>query len=153
MSFSEIMFTYSIEIESISTIIITIATVVLATLTAIYVHHTKYMADEMKILREPNVTIDFEVPTYMIILTIGNSGLTPAIDVQFDTKSDISWLNFDENKQGFSQLPIVIEGISYLAPGRTLKFYAGNLGKSSEVREQNVLDLIIHYRSETGKKE
>lgn len=109
------------------------------------------MADEMKISRDPNVNIDFEVPSRMIILTISNSGLTSAVNVQFDIDSDISWLNFDDNK-GFSKLPIIIEGISYLTPGRILKFYAGNLDKSSSEREQNVLDLNILYQNESGKK-
>lgn len=143
---------YSTEIELLSTIIITIATIVLAILTAKYVRHTKYMAEQMKSVREPTVYFDFEVPSYSIKLIIGNSGYSPAINIRFDVNKDIKWLKLNKDIIGFSNLPIIKNGISYLAPGRTFKFIAGNIGDSSENSLNNELQMIIHYENESGKK-
>ncbi len=143
---------YSIEIETVSTIIITIATVVLACLTAIYVRHTKYMADEMKLVREPAVYLDFEVPSYFIKLIIGNSGYTPALNISFKIINDLKWITFGDDVVGFSNIPIIKKGISYLAPNRTLKFFSGNLSGSTDDDKNNELRLTMNFENEDGKK-
>jgi hypothetical protein len=126
-------------------------TIVLAFLTWRYVKLTKHMADAMRISREPSVYIDFEIPGHEIRFSVGNSGQTPAKNLKFEVVQDLPWLGFGGDSQGVSSIPIIKSGISYLTPGRVLKFSAGFFAHKEIEREEHVFKMNIKYENEAGK--
>ena len=136
----------------ITSIIISGATVFLAFLTAMYVWFTHKLVKETKNMREPVMNIDFEVPKGSLKLNIENTGLTAAKNIKFYISHDISWINYSGEKHGLKNVPIIQRGISYLKPGRSLKFYAGNLSEDKHNPDGDILDIKISYENLNGKK-
>jgi len=149
MDTKEIIGTY---LPAANSLIVTFATVLLAWLTSKYVKLTKHMVDAMRESREPSVYVDFELPDHMLRLTVGNSGQSPAKNITFDVTSDLPWLEFFDNHKGISSIKAIHSGISYLAPGRVLKFDAGNFEPGSMTKENRVLNIDLCFENETGKQ-
>ncbi len=143
---------FDIYFPVINSLIVTLATVLLAWLTSRYVKLTKHMVDAMREIREPSVYVDFELPENMLRFTVGNAGQTPAKNVLFEIIEDINWLQFFKNKRGISSIAIITSGVSYLTPGRTLKFRAGYIEQEGIPKENSVLRMNVMYENETGKK-
>jgi uncharacterized OB-fold protein len=141
------------EISIISTIVVAAATVMLAVLTGKYVCLTKTMVDEMKEAREPDIHVDFELPESILRLVIGNSGRSPAKNIRFEVVSDVDCIRSVhwKNKSGLSILPVFKTGISYLSPGRTLKFWAGFLEQKKETPLSKVFRILVRYENNSGK--
>lgn len=108
------------------------------------------MVDSMREIREPSVNVDFELPESMIRFTIGNSGQSSAKNITFQVIEDLPWLTFSE-QTGISSIPIIKSGISYLTPGRTLKFIAGYIHGEIPA-ENNVLKILIRYENDMGRQ-
>lgn len=133
-------------IQVISTSIVTIATIVLAVLTGIYVKLTSAMVAEMKSTRNPSVFVDLEFPDRGdTVLSVGNSGQAPAKNIKFDLKENIPWVG------KFRNMNILEKGVSYLPPGRILKFNIGTVDWKKLEETGGTLEVDITFESETGK--
>ncbi len=140
-------------VSIISTIVVAVATVVLVVLTGKYVRLTKAMVDEMKEAGEPDVNVDFELPERMLRLVIGNSGRSPAKNVRFEVVSDVDCIRsiYSKDKPGLARLPVFETGVSYLSPGRILKFWAGCLELKKEMPLNKIFRILVRYENDIGK--
>jgi hypothetical protein len=108
-----------------STIVVTVATVVLAVLTRRYVMLTGRLVNESKRLRDPVVTVDFELPDHRLLTVVENHGLSPARNVRMEVLQDSDWVRGRGDECGIEDTQPVKAGVSYLTPGRKLKYEAG----------------------------
>lgn len=135
-----------------SSIVVAVATIVLARLTAKYVHLTRELLEHSREAKKPQVFVDLEFPSELAMLVIENRGGTSARDIRFAVEKDVPWLKWDpKGPGGVSGVPGVQRGISYLTPGRRLEFILGNLfgipeGQDSEIR------LQVEFRDEDGTR-
>jgi hypothetical protein len=135
----------------VGVIVTATATVVLAALTARYVRLTNALVEEARAAKEPNVFVDLEFTSWGPKLLIGNSGSSPARDVSFLVKDNIPWRALDGRRSSISELPVLQNGISYLAPGRILKYDAGLLPQRENVfSSEHVLSISITFKTERG---
>lgn len=142
----------STYIPIISPFIVAVATVVLVWLTSKYVRLTKTIVDEMKATRDPSVYLDIEAPDLMFNLTVGNSGQKPAVNIRFSVEKDIKGLKYGKNETGIGSIPIINKGISYLPPGKILKWRAGLFSPSKNETQDNTLQVKIFFENEDGKE-
>lgn len=105
----------------------------------------------MKASRDPSVYVDIEAPGQMFNLTVGNSGQSPAVNIRFDVEKDIKGLCYGKDEKGIASIPIIDKGISYLPPGRILKWRAGHFKPSKNESQRNVLQMKIAFEDEKGK--
>ncbi len=112
-------------IPVISTAVVAIATVILVWLTSKYVRLTNYMVEDIKRSREPSINVDFELPDGFLRFAISNSGLSPAKNIRFLVQNDVDWIKDGSGNAGLARLAPIKNGISYLAPNRTLKYGVG----------------------------
>lgn len=133
-----------------STIVVAIATVFLVWLTSKYVRLTKQMVDDMKRTREPAITVDFELVDHTVRLVVSNTGLSPAREIKFSVRRDIDWLRIHGEAGGIGGLEIIERGISYLAPGRTLKYHAGYPNRQRDQAGSMLLSLDVSFSNEAG---
>ena len=147
------MFELSTLVQIACIVLTTIATIVLAILTGIYVRLTHSMLEEAKSQREPNVWIDLELSSYQAKLLVGNSGTSPAKNIKFDVKDNIPWRKDQKINQSLETIHPVKNGISYLAPSRTLKYIAGYIDKEKTFSElDGTVEINLSYETENGKK-
>jgi len=140
-------------ISIISTIVVAVATVVLVILTGKYVRLTKAMVEEVKEAREPDVHVDFELKERGLRLVISNSGQSPARNIRFEVISDVDCIGSIRGKDesGLTGLPVFETGVSYLSPGRRLKFRAGFLESKKETSINRVFQVLVRYESDSKK--
>jgi hypothetical protein len=142
----------SLYLPLASTLIVAIATVVLVWLTSKYVCLTGRLVEESQRSREPSVTVDFELPDHTLQLVVANHGLSPAKDVRISVTKDVSWLHRGTEAIDLSKLGPIKNGISYLTPSRTLKYYVGSPRWKNTPDEQMEASLCVTYEDEKGKK-
>ena len=131
----------------------TIATIVLAFLTCRYVRLTHSMVEEAKSQKEPNVWIDLELSSYHAKLLVGNSGSSPAKNLKFKVKDNIPWRKDQEFADSLETILPMKNGISYLAPSRTLKYIAGYIDSGKTFSElDSTVEIKLTYETEAGKK-
>ena len=136
----------------LATAVSAIATLVLAFLTAKYVRLTSMLADEARAAKYPNVFVDIEIDNFGIKFVVGNAGATPAQNIRFRVKDTVPWQIHERLPSGVSSLSIVKNGIAYLPPGRTLKFYAGSVRHVKEgFAPGSVIDVGLSFDVEPGK--
>ena len=135
----------------VSTVAVAAATIVLARYTYKYVRLAKLLLEDSRESKEPIVYIDFEIPESVMRFTIGNSGRSAAVDIRITIEKDIPWLRFFNDQSGVGAIPVVKTGVSYLAPGRTLKYGAGVFRPAQDLTENKVLELLLQYKNETGR--
>ena len=135
----------------VSTVAVAAASIVLARYTYNYVRLTKQILEEARESKEPIVYVDFEVLESLLRFTIGNSGRSAAVDIKITVEKDIPWLRFLNDQIGVAAIQVVKTGVSYLAPGRTLKYQAGVFRPARDSIENKVLQLFLQYRNETGR--
>jgi len=126
-----------------------ITTLVSTAFTAIYVILTSRMLREVRKAKEPFVTIDMELPDSMLRLIVVNLGQSPARNIRFAIEHDIQWLSI-YNSNGIASIPAIRNGISALAPGRSLRFNAGVVHGIPKDKE-TVLSVKIMFEDEGGK--
>lgn len=135
----------------VGVIVTATATVVLAALTARYVRLTNALVEEARAAKEPNVFVDLELTPWGPKLLIGNSGNSPARDVTFSVMDNIPWKTIEGRRTSLAELPVLKNGISYLAPGRILKYDAGLLPRREDVfSSQYVLSITIFFKTGRG---
>jgi hypothetical protein len=126
-----------------------VATVLLTGLTAWYVRLTHALVKEAQSAKLPNVFIDLEFDSYKVKFVIGNTGVSPALNVRLDIEDSIPWRKLGEHPTGLSSLAIVKSGLKYLAPGRTLKFSAGYADNSPEFfAAGSAVSIALSYETE-----
>ena len=134
-----------------STLVVSIATVVLAWLTARYVRLTARIVEESHRSREPAVTVDFEMPDHSLRLVIENHGLSPAKNTQIEVLKDVGWLSMGKGQTGLVAAGPIREGVSYLTPGRKLKYYLGFPQWTDTPDDEMETSLLVTYEDDSGK--
>ena len=112
-------------LSSVGSVASAVATIALVFLTGRYVKLTHAMVEEARLAKYPNVFVDLEFDDFEVKFLIGNAGSGPAKDLRFQVDDRVPWRKLQNYPSGLSELSIVKSGLSYLAPGRTLKFNAG----------------------------
>jgi hypothetical protein len=138
-------------VQSVATVLATAvsaaATVVLALLTRKYVRWTASMVNEMRQTREPAVFVDLTFIHGMdLVLVLGNSGLTPARNVRLKLVDRMPWTGPTQ----VSTLPVLREGLSYLAPSRVLKYRLGSVDWTKITEGEGVLEVTVTFENEAG---
>lgn len=129
------------------------ATIVLAMLTAWYVRLTYHILQEARAAKEPNVWVDLELTNYSVKLVVGNTGASPARNIKLSVQDNIYWRSYAETKTSLADLVIVKDGISYLAPGRALKFEAGLIDRDKTLTEKDSFaEIRLTYETDSGKE-
>lgn len=141
----------NIAVNLVSTIVVAVATVVLACLTSRYVRLTRELLDEARQNREPFVFVDFEFPEALGRFVVGNSGGGAAHNIRVNVTRDLPWLNTGRDFSGLSSLPPVKRGLSYLTQGRVLKYQIGRLGDRPK-DAPTVLEFTLAYRNDRGRE-
>jgi hypothetical protein len=145
----------------LASIISALATVVLAYFTSRYVKLTYEMVDEIKNSRNPIVIINFikKVGYYMtkIDMLISNKGLSSAKDINlravYETifyKNNIIRGNTETTKLKLNELPIFKDGIPYIAPGDSIRYYIGDF-QNEDIRGNPLVTINYRYNTETGE--
>ncbi len=129
-----------------------VATVILAVLTGKYVKLTHALVEETQSAKFPNVFVDIEFDSYDVKFIVGNAGSSPALDVRFTVQDSVPWRQIENFPCGIASLSIVQHGISYLAPGRILKFLAGYVQHDIDFfASGNTIEVGLTFSTETGK--
>jgi hypothetical protein len=126
-------------------------TAVVAAATVAYVILTRRLAAETRELRrtgtEPRVSIfPDQSPRAATVfdLVVKNIGNGPAYDVGFDVVED--WTI--HGKEKLSEIGLMKDGISYLAPGQTIRFFIG-MGPEIFNAERRSFRVGVRYRGFT----
>ncbi|MDV6343145.1 zinc ribbon domain-containing protein [Nitrosomonas sp. Is37] len=128
-----------------------VATIVLVGLTGKYVKLTHSLVEESRQAKYPNVFVDIEFDGIDVKFLVGNSGTTPALDIRFDVKDQVPWRKIGDRASGITAITAVQKGISYLAPGRTLKFSAGYVDHDPKFyAEGSTIDVTLAFKTEAG---
>src|SRR3989339_1026489 len=125
-----------------------ITTILLTILTGIYVLLTHLLVKGMQKSREPFVAIDMELPDLRLRFIVSNMGQSPARNIRFVIAHDLTWLDIGGKKYGIGSIPAIKNGISTLAPGKSLKFHGGVLHNIPKT--ETVLSLEIYFEDEAG---
>ena len=139
------------RVQMITTILATVANVALVLLTSLYVYLTREMVREMRSSHDPAVFVDLEFPEMQGQIIIGNSGQSAAKNVKFKIQDSIPWMGKEKRAVGFDSIKAVKNGISYLPPGRTFKYYAGIPDWKKTEGQTCLLEVQVEYESEHGK--
>jgi len=134
--------------DSHSGAIVAVSTIILMVITGFYAYFTWLLVQGMHKARAPFVVINFEFPDGQLRFVISNLGQMPARNVRFVVVQDLPCVSVSK-KQGVKLMPVIINGISNLSPGKSLKYYAGTI--HSIPKGSNVLDMEITYEDEMGK--
>lgn len=135
----------------IAGILSTLAAVVVAFLTWKYVAFTKQLVEESKANRSAEVFVDLELDKFCVNFIVGNTGRSPARLIQIGVVDNLPWQKTD-HFSGLAGLSPVEHGVSYLAPGRILKFRAGNLDWKSDAKKMASVRFRVNYETTLGKK-
>jgi hypothetical protein len=129
-----------------------LTSIFLVRLTARYVRLTHALVEEAKANKMPNVYVDLEFGSGGVKFVVGNSGSAPAMNIAFSIVDNIPWRTIGERTKSIGTLQVVKNGISYLAPQRTLKYMAGCLEHGiQDFRESSYLEIMLTYTSEEGR--
>lgn len=135
-----------------STVVVTVATVVLAILTRRYVMLTGSLVEESRRLHDPVVTVDFELPDFIVLLVIENHGVSPARNVRLVLQESGPWLRGLGEGEGLSDTQPFQSGVSYLTPGRRLKYQAGTMDWKAIGDAPAEVVIRLSYESLTGEQ-
>ena len=116
-----------------------------------YVRLTARIVEESQRSREPAVTVDFEMPDHSLRLVIENHGLSPAKNTQIEVLKDVGWLSMGKGQTGLVAAGPIREGVSYLTPGRKLKYYLGFPQWTDTPDDEMETSLRVTYEDDSGK--
>lgn len=133
-------------IQSFVALVTAAATIALTLLTARYVRLTGSMLEEARTSRGPNLYVDLEV-NYQdeVKLIVGNSGQSPAHRITFHVIDPLHWSQIQHCKAGFNSVDVVRDGVSYIAPGRALKYEVGILTREDVKADNSTVEFRINY--------
>ncbi len=138
------------SVQLVSTLVVAVATAVLAYLTYRNVQLTNKMVTEMRAARAPYIFVELEIRKTGNVLAVGNSGQTAAVDIHFDVKQDASWVSLPNMKFYLNQTAPIEKGITYLPPGRTLRYLLGQLNVAGS-QEGDAIKLGVQYKDDAGE--
>lgn len=145
MTISELI---SLLVSSISAT----TTIALVILTAKYVKLTHALVEEAKVSKYPNIYVDLEFDEAEVKFIVGNSGGSAAMDIKINVTDSVPWRKVQQFQTGITSISAVENGISYLAPGRILKFQAGYVERCPEFfAKGSTIDIALTFKTETGK--
>lgn len=125
-----------------------VATVVLAWLTSKYVRLTNRLVEETRAARAPEVVVDLQFENIVPRLVIANRGPTAAYNVQVKvSERNITWR--DSNPK-LSDLAPIKKGISFLPPGRTMRYMVGMLDIEKTLAADAALEFEVSYQDDGG---
>jgi hypothetical protein len=128
-----------------------VATIVLAVLTGRYVRLTNALVEEAKASKHPNVFVDIEFDSYEVRFIVGNAGSTPARNVRFKVTDNVPWRTMGNFESGFESVSAIKTGITYLAPGRILKYNAGFVDQDPAFFSENSsVEIQLTYETESN---
>jgi hypothetical protein len=139
-------------VQAFSAIVSALATIILAFLTWRYVRLTNHILNETRASRGPNIYVDMELTDFQITFIVGNSGLSPAHKVRFTVSDSILWRK-NEHHEGFKSLSVIKNGITYLAPGRILKYVAGYIDPNNSFDATSYAEFIVDYDDHLKNKQ
>jgi hypothetical protein len=131
------------------TTIVAIANILLVGLTAVYAYLTRQMVLQMRASREPSVFVDLEFPESMARVSVGNTGLTPAKNIRFRIDDKVPWLGEQDKPRGLLAVNALKTGVSFLPPGRVLKYYVG-MPDWKRAGPEATITVAVDFESEAG---
>lgn len=99
--------------------------------------------EHMRAARSASVVVDLQFTHLAVYLAVSNIGSSEATNIKLDIDDRIPW-----SRDGLLQLEVVKTGISYLPPGRTLKFWAGIPIWKELTPENAILKVKLAYTSD-----
>jgi hypothetical protein len=130
-----------------------IATIVLAFLTARYVRLTSKLVEETRAARAPGVVVDIEFDEIIARLVVANRGASPAHNLKINvSERNLVWSQ-TPGEPKFSDLSPVKNGVSFLPPGRTLRYlvYALDVRATLANKESGVVEFSLTYQDDSGQ--
>jgi len=144
---------YTAILSAIGAVASAVATIVLVVLTGKYVRLTHELVQESKQAKYPNVFVDIEFDEMDVKFIVGNTGSTPAQNIRFTIFDQVPWRKLDNHPTGINAITAVQSGISYLAPGRTLKFHAGYVERDPGFfADASTIDVAVTFEADADSK-
>lgn len=137
------------NIALFANILLVVLTGIYVFLTRQYVILTRQTVAQMKASRDPSVYIDLEFPDNTVRGVIGNLGQSAAINIKFKVVDNIPWVRMS---RGLLSLEPINDGISYLPPGRTLKYSLSSVNWAQLNKENAILKIQVSYENETREQ-
>jgi hypothetical protein len=138
------------DIQLWSTLAVTIATIAVAVLTALYVRFTRQMVNEMRRSRESYVVVDLEVRENALRLVVSNLGLSLAVNIRLEALAPLEGIGTGQPSRELASLSPFTDGIAHLSPGRSLKWQIGYL-RPEQGWLSSSLQVRVHWSNESGK--
>jgi hypothetical protein len=135
-----------------STIVVSVATVVLVWFTARYVRLTSHLVEETRRAREPFVSLEFEIPDNALIMVIANGGQSAAKNIRFEVIRDAPWLELVDGSTGLTATAPIKNGIPYLTPGRKFNYHLGFPHWNEIPADHNIVSIKATYEDDCGKQ-
>lgn len=127
-----------------------VATVVLARLTSKYVRLTGRLVEETRAARAPEVVIDLEFEGIMPRLVIANRGPTAAHNVRIKvSEKNVAWEGIKDDRK-IEDLPPVKNGVSFLPPGRTMRYMVRLIDWKKTLNTDAALAFDVTYQDDRG---
>lgn len=134
-------------VQIIGAVVTAMATLALAVLTRKYVILSREMLEESRVSRRASVFLDLEMRHSDVRLTVGNLGNASAQNIKIEVKDSLPWRD-GLGSDGFNAISIVKHGLSYLAPGRMLKYEAGFPDWKKVAPNESVVEFTLRYESQ-----
>jgi hypothetical protein len=131
------------------TIVVAVANILLVLLTGVYAYLTRQMVLQMRASRDPSVFVDLEFPELMGRVAIGNTGQTPAKNIRFKIDDNVPWLGDADKPRGLQAISALATGVSFLPPGRVLKYYVG-MPDWKKAGPGATITVRVDFQSEAG---
>ena len=130
--------------------VVAVSTLIYAYLTWRLVGQTRRMRE---VQTEPKISVFIELNEHMdslIDLVIRNDGQGPAYDVQFTFNGDPTYFGDD---RPVDQLPVIRNGLTYLAPNQTFRFVLGGfIGEAFHNAIQKPWSINVVCESQTKNR-
>lgn len=130
-----------------------IATIVLALLTARYVRLTNRLVEETRAARAPGVVVDIEFDDLMARLVVANRGSSAAHNLRIKvSERNLVWSQRPDEPH-FADVSAIKNGVTYLPPGRTLRYlvYALDVRGTVAGKESGVVEFDLTYQDDAGQ--
>lgn len=147
MEFLEFLNRNSGAFNVLFTAVVAIATVVYAILTWRLVSETIQMR---QVQTDPTVSITIEPREEwinLIDLVIQNIGKGPAHDIRFELQGDFEY----KTGKFLSELNLMREGLQYLAPNQTFRFFLTSMVESPESKLDHSFAVRVSYLDGSGR--
>jgi hypothetical protein len=129
-------------IQLAATVIVTFANILLTILTYRYVRLTAGMLEHMRQAQTASVVVDLTFDSSSAYLAISNTGSSAATNIRFERLEGVEW----SSDNAFDELRA--NGVSYLPPGRTIRFWGGFVDWDRVKAERSVVTMDLVYEAD-----